>query len=144
MPFVLSLLLAGLSLIALIVGGVLTLILSGQTTHRHGADVGAEIMGGQDDDDVDGAVVVQRSFFVGRAAAVNRHATIDLAEVKQQLAAGNCLSMIPALLAIGGFAGVLFFGALAALLGIPGIVSGVAMLMALYTLVRMGIAFIRA
>ncbi|MCD4737965.1 MAG: hypothetical protein K8R89_01725 [Anaerolineae bacterium] len=64
-------------------------------------------------------LVARRTFFVGRAAAVERHATVDFAEVKAQLAAGNCLAMIPALLTIGGFVGVFFFGSLAVLFGVP-------------------------
>jgi hypothetical protein len=89
--------------------------------------------------------VAQRSFFVGQATSVERQATIGFAELKQQLAAGNWSSMTPAVLAIGGFVGLLFFGALAALFGIPNILIGGAIaLVVLYVLVRMGIAFIRA
>jgi hypothetical protein len=145
MLFILSLMLAGVSLIVLIVGGVLTLVFYGQTRHRSGPEVGAEIMSDHIDSEAEGRVVAQRSFFVGRAVSVERQATIDFAELKQQLAAGNWSLMIPALLAIGGFVGLLFFGALAALFGIPNIwIGGAVALLVLYVLVRMGIAFIRA
>ena len=145
MLFILSLVFAGGSLIVLIVGGVLTLTFYGQTRYRSGPQVGAEIMNDHIDSEAEGHVVAQRSFFVGRAASVERQATIDFAELKRQLAAGNWSLMIPALLAIGGFVGLLFFGALAALFGIPNVlIGGAVALVVLYVLVRMGIAFIRA
>ncbi|HEY89022.1 MAG TPA: hypothetical protein G4N98_04715 [Thermoflexia bacterium] len=142
---ILALVLAGISLVVLIIGGVTILILSGQTNYRSGPEVGAEIMSGQVNQFPEERVGVQRSFFVGQGAAVERHATVDFAEVKAQLVAGNCLAMIPALLVISGFVGVFFFGALAVLFGVPNIwLGGAVMLLVLYFLLRMMIDFIRA
>ena len=142
MPFILSLICAGLCLVTLIVGGTLTLIFFGHTRYRSGPEVGAEIMNDQAAPE-EGQVVAQRSFFVGKAASVERRATVDFAVLKQQIAAGNCLAAIPGLLAIVGFVGVLFFGALAVLF-VDILIGGVVMLIVLYVLLRMGIDFIRA
>lgn len=145
MPFILSLVFIGISLIALIIGGALILTLSGQTHSRSGPEVGAEVMSNNIDPETQGRVVAQRSFFVGQGVSVERNATVDFADVKRQLAAGNFLSLIPALLVIGGFVGIFFFGGLAVLFGTSNIViGGAVMLVVLYILVRMGIAFIRA
>lgn len=136
---------AGVSLLFLIVGGVLTLIYAGQTRHRSGPEVGAEIMSDSFDPENGGQLNYKRSFFVGKAFSVERYAAIDFAEVKQELAAGNCLGMIPALMAISGFMGVFFSIGVVALLVIPNIwISGGVMLAVLWLLLRMVFDFIRA
>lgn len=144
MLLILSLVFAGFSLIVLIIGGVWTLIRSGKTTRRTGPAIGAEIMNSALTSDDEGLIGVNRSTFVGKAVAVEREATIDFADLKAQFARGDYLSVFPALLAIGGFVGVLFFGALAVFFAIPGLISGAVMLSVFYILVRMLIAFIRA
>jgi hypothetical protein len=145
MLLILALVFAGLSLVVLIVGGVLTLALSGQTRRRSGPEVGAEMMADRLDRNTEGHITAQRTAFVGKAAAVERQATVDFGELKQQIAAGQCVSVLPALLAIGGFVGLLFFGAIAAVVGIPNrLIGGAVAVVILYALVRMGIAFVRA
>jgi hypothetical protein len=103
MLLVLSLVFAGLSLIALILGMVLVLVLSGQTRRRSGPEVGAEMVADRMTRGREGQVVVQRTAFAGKAARVERQATVSFGDLKRQVAAGQCLSVMPALLAIGGF-----------------------------------------
>ena len=143
MLLILLIALAVISLIALIIGAVITLIRGGRTEIRSGPDVGAEIMSGQMADG-EGTVGVERSVFVGNGISVERNATISFANVKQHLASGDVLSLLPALLVIGGFVGLLLFGALAVLAASPNIISIGVTVIVLYTLMRMLIDFIRA
>lgn len=144
MLFIFMLGLAGISLIVLIAGAVITLIRGGRTQIRSRPDVGAEILGDQVVAGDDGFIAGQRSVFVGKAVSVERNATISFANVKQHLASGDILALLPALLVIGGFVGLLFFGALAVLLAAPNIIGIAVTLIVLYVLARMVIDFIRA
>ena len=143
MLLILLIALAGLSLVTLIIGAVTTLIRGGRTQIRSGPEVGAEIMSGQMADD-EGTIGARRSVFVGNGVSVERSATISFANVKQHLASGDLLPLLPALLVIGGFVGLLLFGALAVLVASPNIIGIAVTLIVLYTLMRMLIDFIRA
>jgi hypothetical protein len=143
---ILFLILTGLSLVALVAGTALMLVRQGETRRRSGQEVGAEIMAeGMVDDDEEGAVVGQRTAFKGKAITVEREASISLADVKQQIGAGQWRQNLPALLVVGGFAGLLLFGALAVWLAIDNkLVGGLIAIVAVYALVRMVLSFARA
>jgi hypothetical protein len=143
--FILFLALAGLSVVALIVGTVWTAVVFGETRRRSGPEVGAEIMADRMARDSEGHVRPQYVFFKGKAEAVERKASLSFAEIKQQLMAGQWLDMFPVLLAIGGFLGLFLFGAVAAWLGIENkLVAGLIVIVALYALIRTVSAFVRA
>jgi hypothetical protein len=142
---ILFLALTCLSLIVLLFGAVWALILFGQTRRRSGPEVGAEIMARRMDSDLEGIVGARRTFFKGKATAVEREASFSLAEIKQALREGRCLHMIPVLLVIGGFLGLFLFGAATAWLIIPNkLIAGLIAIAALYVVIRRTIDFVRA
>lgn len=131
---VLFLVLTGLSVVALLVGTVWTAVVFGQTRWRSGSEAEAEFMAEQ-----------RIAFFKGKAVAVDREATFTFAEIKQRLKTGQWQPMFPVLLALGGFVGLFFFGAVTAWLGIENkLVAAVIALLALYALIRTLIYFVRA
>jgi hypothetical protein len=143
---ILFVILTGLSVVALVAGTAWTLLQQGETRRRSGPEVGAEIVAEQmDDEDEEGAVVVQRTAFKGKAVQVEREASISLADVKQQIRAGQWRENLPVLLIVGGFAGLLLFGALTAWVAVDDkLVGGLVAVVAIYALVRMVLAFVRA
>jgi hypothetical protein len=143
--FILFLALTGLSVVALIVGAVWTAVVFGETRRRSEPEVGAEMMAERMARDSEGHVGPQYVFFEGKGVAVEREASLSFAEIKQQLMAGEWLQMFPVLLATGGFLGLFFFGAVAAWLGIENkLMAGLIVIVALYALIRMVLAFVRA
>lgn len=145
MFFILFLALTGLSVVALIAGTVWTAVVFGQTRHRSGPEVGAEMMADRMARDSEMHTRPQYVFFKGKAVAVDRKASLSFAEIKQQLRAGQWLQMFPVLLAIGGFLGLFLFGAVAAWLGMENkLLAGLIVIVALYALIRMVRAFARA
>jgi hypothetical protein len=143
--FILFLALTGLSVMALIVGTVWTTVGFGQTRRRSGSEVGAEAMADRMARDSEGHTRPQYVFFKGKAAATEREASLSLAEIKQQLRAGQWLQMLPVLLAIGGFLGLFLFGSVAAWLGMENkLLAGFVVITALYTLIRAVSALVRA
>ena len=144
---ILSLLLAltDLCVVALIGGTIWTAIAFGQTRQRSGPEVGAEAVAERMARDSEGHTRPQQVFFKGEAAAVEKKAEFSLAEIKQQLKAGQWLQMLPVLLAIGGFVGLFLFGAAAAWVGMENkLLAGLIAIVALYVLVRTAIALFRA
>lgn len=142
---ILFLILTGLSLVALVAGTAWTLLQQGETRRRSGPDAGAEILADSMDDDEEGIVIGQGTAFKGKAVQVEREASISLADVKQQIRAGQWRESLPVLLVVGGFVGLLLFGALAAWLAIDNkLVGGVIALVAISALVRMVAALVRA
>ena len=143
--FILFLALTGLSVMALIVGTVWTAVGFGQTRQRSGSEVGAEAMADRMARDSEGHTRPQYVSFKGKAAATEREASLSLAEIKQQLRAGQWLQMLPVLLAIGGFLGLFLFGSVAAWLGMENkLLAGLIVITALYTLIRAVSALVRA
>jgi hypothetical protein len=131
--------------VALIIGTVWTAIVFGQTRRRSGPEVGAEIMAERMARDSVGHTKPQYVTFKGKAVAVEKKASFSFAEIKQQLMAGQWLQMFPVLLAIGGFLGLFLFGAAAAWLGMENkLVAGMIVVVALYAVIRMVSAFVRA
>jgi hypothetical protein len=143
--FILFLALAGLSVLALIVGAAWTAIVFGQTRRRSGPEVGAEMQAERMARDSAGHVEPQYVYFKGKAVAVERKASLSFAEIKQQLMAGEWLQMFPVLLAMGGLLGLFLFGSAAAWLGMENkLMAGLIVIVALYAIIRMVSAFIRA
>jgi hypothetical protein len=142
---ILFLVLTGLSVVALIGGTVWTAIAFGQTRRRSGPEVGAEVVAERMARHSEGHTRPQQVFFKGEAAAVEKKADFSLAEIKQQLKAGQWLQMFPVLLAMGGFLGLFLFGAASAWLGIENkLLAGLIVIVALYALIRTVIALFRA
>jgi len=145
--FVLFLVLAGLSLILLVVGTVWLLSGRGQTTRRSGRDVGAEIMGGIGNDDLteEGIPLVEKSAFVGTGVKVTRETEMSYTEVKQLMRERQWRAALPPILAIVGMFGLIVFGVLALWWKmddklIATLIAGVV----LFTMARIGWGFIRA
>ncbi len=142
---ILFIVLACLSLAVLLFGAVWTLIVFGQTRRRSGPDVGVEIMADQMGSESEGPVGARHTFFKGKAVMVEREASFSLAEIKQALWGGQCLQMIPVLLSIGGFLGLLLFGAVIVWLLVPNpLIAGAISMLVLYVIMRMLIDFVRA
>jgi hypothetical protein len=139
------LVLTGLSVVDLIVGTVWTAVAFGQTRRRSGPEVGAEMTAERMARGTEGHTRPQYVYFEGEAASVEKEASLSLAEIKQGLKAGQWRQMLPVLLAIEGFLGLLLFGAVTAWVGIENrLVAGFIAVAALYALVRTVIAFARA
>lgn len=141
---ILFLVLAAVSLVVLVIGTVWFLVSHGTTRRRSGEDVGAEIMAGQMEDDEDG-YTIQTTAFKGKGAMVEREASISLAEIKEMVRSGQGRQVLPALLALGGLAGLLLFGvvAFALLIGDP-LIGILGLAVVLFTLARIVINFARA
>lgn len=101
-----------LSLLALVAGFVWVLVSKGETSHRSGEDVGAELISDRMEND-DEWSLIEKSAFKGQAKVVSREANISFKEIKIQLKSGNWREVFPALLALVGFLGLLTFGSLA-------------------------------
>ena len=145
MLFILFFALTGLSVLALIVGAAWTAIVFGQTRRRSGPEVGAEMQAERMARDSVGHVEPQYVYFKGKAVAVERKASLSFAEIKQQLMAGEWLQMFPVLLAMGGLLGLFLFGSVAAWLGLENkLLAGLIVIVAVYALIRMVSAFVRA
>jgi hypothetical protein len=143
--FILFLALTGLSVLALIVGAAWTAIVFGQTRRRSGPEVGAEMQAERMARDSVGHVEPQYVYFKGKGVAVERKASLSFAEIKQQLMAGEWLQMFPVLLAMGGLLGLFLFGSAAAWLGMENkLMAGLIVIVALYAIIRMVSALIRA
>ena len=142
---ILFLVLTGVSLMDLIVGTIWTAVAFGQTRRRSGPEVGAETTAERMARGTEGHTRPQYIYFEGEATAVEKEASLSLAEIKQGLKAGQWGRMVPVLLAIEGFLGLLIFGAVSAWLGIENkLLAGLIAVVALYALVRTVIAFARA
>ena len=96
-----------LSLILFIIGVTWILVTRGKTHRRSGEEVGKEVMSTQMDEVV---------FFKGKAAAVEREASIGLDDIKSAIKAKDWGTILAILLLIGGFLGLCLCGGLSILL----------------------------
>jgi len=143
--FILFLVLTGLSVVDLIAGTIWTAVAFGQTRRRSGPEVGAEMTAERMARGTEGHTRPQHVYFEGEAVSVEKEASLSLAEIKQGLKAGQWRQVLPALLVIEGFVGLLLFGAVTAWVGIEDrLLAGLIVVVALYALVRTVIAFARA
>ena len=143
--FILFLVLTGLSVVDLIAGTIWTAVAFGQTRRRSGPEVGAEMTAERMARGTEGHTRPQHVYFEGEAVSVEKEASLSLAEIKQGLKAGQWQQVLPALLVIEGFVGLLLFGAVTAWVGIEDrLLAGLIVVVALYALVRTVIAFARA
>ena len=102
---------------ALVAGFIWFLVSSGNTTHRSGPEVGAEIMDAVTDqeEDEDGQVsmpLAEKTWFRGTGTAVRSEGGMSFAEIRRQLDAGTpqgVRQVLPALLLIVGVVGTTFF-----------------------------------
>jgi len=143
---VLMIVLTALCAIALIIGFVWMLISMGQTTHRSGDEVGAEIMGDRmaDEPDIAGPIT-QSTVFKGKATSVEREASISFREIWRLVEERSWRKVIPVLLAMGGMLGLLLFGSLTLFFGMANkVIGGVLVIMARYTVIRTLLALVRA
>jgi hypothetical protein len=115
--FLLFLILAGLSIAALVVGFVAFMATRGQTTTRRGRDAGAAVMGALDQQPPEPGQATlasaSREVFVGTGVEVMVEAESSFAEVKLALRERRWRDALPALLIFSGLLGLLLFGALA-------------------------------
>jgi len=135
---VLFIVLAGLSLAAMIVGVVWAVVVGGQVETREGPEVGAEIMSGQmADDDEEGITLGQWSVARGQGREVRGETSISFSDIKGMVRAGEWGRALPALLVIVGLFGLLLFASLAALVGLEDSLVGLAALaVTLYVIIR--------
>jgi hypothetical protein len=143
---ILFIILGALSLVAMVVGIVWTVAVGGQAQTRTGSDVGTEVIARQMvDREEKASTVSQRTYFKGKAVAVQGEAEVGFDEVKALIGAGHWRHAAPILFLIGSLFGVLLFGALAILVGVENkLIGGVALAIALYAIVRTLIGFARA
>lgn len=143
---ILLIILTVLSAATLIAGAAWALTTSGETRRRSGPDVGAEIIAERMEDEHDEATMVaQHSAFKGQAVKVEREASFSLADIKQQVAAGQWREAMPVLLVLAGFTGLFLFGSLTALVAIENkLVGGAIVVVAVYAIVRIVLALRRA
>ena len=133
-----------LSLVALIIGILWTVLTQGDTRRRTGSDVGAEIIAEQMVEETEGYVATPQTAFKGKATAVEREASFSLAEIRQQIRAGQWRQNLPVLLAIAGFLGLLIFGALTSWVAIDNkLIAGLIVVVAAYAVVRTFLAMAR-
>ena len=141
----LFLFLTGLSLVILIAGIVWTLVAGGETRRQSNAEVGAEMMADRLARDADLGMAAQQAVFEGKATKVESEASFSFAEIKNATLTGQWRQVLPILLALGGFLGLLLFGSLSALLAIENkLIGGLIVIVALFAIIRTVIAFARA
>jgi hypothetical protein len=143
---ILFIILGALSLVAMVVGIVWTVAVGGQVQTGTGSDVGTEVIARQMvDREENASTVSRRTYFKGKAVAVQGEAEVGFDEVKALIGAGHWRHAAPILFLIGSLFGVLLFGALAILVGVENkLIGGVALAIALYAIVRTLIGFARA
>lgn len=148
--FLLFLVLTIISLIALITGFIWILASRGNVERRSGPQSGAEVMSAvMEDDEEDDGVPLSTSketrAFRGTGSQVRVEASYSFADIKDHIATGHWEQAAPALLAVGGMFGLLFFGALTLFLMLEERWLGYLLLaIAAYAVVRMAISFARA
>jgi hypothetical protein len=148
--FLVFLILTIISLIALIAGFIWLLASRGSVERRSGAQVGAEVMSAvMDDDEEDDGVALSTSketrAFRGTGSQVRVEASYSFAEIKDHIATGHWEQAAPALLAIGGMFGLLFFGALTLFLTLEERWVGYLLLIIVaYSVIRVAIGFARS
>ena len=101
--------LSALSVLLLVAGFIWVLIRSGNTTHRSGEEAGRHIVGEQMEED-DETSLYKKTAFRGQAASVKTEASMSFVDIKKQAKNGQWSEVLPALLAIIGLLGLLFFG----------------------------------
>ena len=135
-----------ISLIALIAGFIWLLASGGSMERRSGAQVGAEVM--DDDEEDDGFTLSasgEQKAFRGTGSQVSVGASYSFAEIKDHIATGHWKQAAPALLTIGGMFGLFFFGALTVFLTLDDRWVGYLLLViAVYSVIRVAIGFARA
>lgn len=138
--------LSAVSLVAMVVGIVWTVAVGGQVQTRTGSDASADVIDRQMVDREEQAhAVARRTYFKGKAVAVQGEAEVSFDEVKALIRAGHWRYAAPVLLLIGSLFGLFLFGALAILVGVENkLVGGVALAIALYAILRTLIGFARA
>ncbi|MBN1221380.1 MAG: hypothetical protein JXM69_20825 [Anaerolineae bacterium] len=109
----------GFSLIIFIIGVIWILVTHGKTYRRSGPEVGKEIMTDimTEDTDEDEGVVLY-STFKGKAAAVEREASIGWDDIKAALKARDWPILLALLMIVGGFLGLCLCGGLSLLLAL--------------------------
>lgn len=136
--------LAILSLLALAAGFVWVLVNKGETSHRTGEDVGAELISERLEDDEEWSIA-EKTVFRGQAEVVEREASISFKDIKKQVKSGDWQEALPLLLAVGGFLGLLIFGSLALFFAIDDkLVGGLFAVVAIFTVARILIQMARA
>jgi len=142
---ILFIILAAISLIALIVGFVWLLVGGGEKTRRSGEAVGAQMMRDQIDDDDGESNVVGTTIFKGKASKVEVSASVSFKDIKDAVALGDWRGVLPALLGMGGLFGLLFFGALAIFFIVEDkLIGGIVLAFVVFSLTRVVLDFARA
>lgn len=119
--------------ILLFIGFVWALIVRGKTTHRSGAEVGAEFMAEKmaRQARLDGKTALARkTWFWGKGWAINREASYSYAEVKAMWRDGAYGALLPVALLAVGMLGVMFAGGLLMLVTLPFRIPGLIVLAA--------------
>jgi hypothetical protein len=143
--FILFLVLAILSFLAVIGGVIWVVTTQGEWRTRRGEDVGAEIMDDHMRTEAHGATILyQKTAFKGKAVKKESEVTFSFAEIKALLAEGDWLAALPFILLLGGMMGLFLFGALAILFGGSQLVGLLFLAVAIYVIVRTGLSFLRA
>ncbi len=134
-----------LSLIVLIVGMAWTLVTRGETRRRSGPGVGEKFVADMMTDTPSERKRVFYTRFKGKATAVESKASFSFADIKTLVKQGQWQAVLPIILAIAGFLGLLLFGSLTIWLGIENKwVGGLIIVVALYAIIRTLLAFTRA
>jgi hypothetical protein len=142
---ILFVILTALSLLLLIGGVIWTLMRSGETRRQSGTDVGAEIVAERMYHGEFAKPQAQEAHFEGKAVKVEKETSLGLADIKRQVQAGQWGPILPVLMALAGFVGVLVFGALIAWVAIDNkLIGGLFVVAVSYALVRIVLAFARA
>ena len=136
--------LSALSLLLLLAGFIWVLIRSGSTTNRSGEEVGRQIVAEQMEED-DETPLYQKTAFRGQAASVETEASLSFGDIKSQAKNGQWSEVLPALMAIVGLLGLLFFGSLALLVALDDkLVGGLIAVVGVFATLRVIVGLIRA
>ena len=136
--------LSALSLLLLLAGFIWVLIRSGSTTNRSGEEVGRQIVAEQMEED-DETPLYKKTAFHGQAAFVETEASLSFGDIKSQAKDGQWSEVLPALMAIVGLLGLLFFGSLALLVALDDkLVGGLIAVVGVFATLRVIVGLIRA
>lgn len=119
------------SLIAFVVGSVWTLALRGHTTHRKGAEVGAEMLEEKMARRAfreNRASLGRKAWFWGKGWAMEREATFSYAEIKAMWQKGSWGGLLPMGLLMVGMLGSIILGGLLLVLTLSTPIPGILVL----------------
>lgn len=144
--FIVFIALAIISAVSLVAGFIWMLVDDGKTRRAQGEEVGKDMIAERlARDDEDGALFKQGTIFRGKASSISVRTGYGFAELKELMASGHWRRALPPLMTMTGLIGLVFFGAVALMMGLEDkLVGGFLVIAMLMSVGRIAYEFIQA